>query len=103
MLCYVTSQILGLIGLYPFANVLNLVMMATFMLLMTWAYVRYTGNMSEVGSTIDNIAVTIWDNAIQPFASKMAEEGANYATRQAVQRLNSTTTAPNPMSLKKRQ
>lgn len=102
MVCYIASQILGLIGLYPFANVLNLAMMATFILLATWAYVKYTGNFSEIGATIDQMAITVWDSAIQPTFSKVAEESANYAARQAVQRLNSTTSNA-PMSVKKRQ
>lgn len=102
MVCYVASQILGLIGLYPFANVLNLAMMATFILLATWSYVKYSGNFSEVGATIDQMAVTVWDSAIQPTFSKVAEESANYAARQAVQRLNSTASNA-PMSVKKRQ
>ena len=58
MICYVASQILGLIGLYPFANVLNLAMMFTFLLLMTWSYCKYTGNLSEIGASIDSIAET---------------------------------------------
>ena len=102
MVCYMMSQILGLIGLYPFANVLNLAMMCSFIMLATWAYVRYTGNFSEIGATIDSISETVWDSAIQPVFSRVAEEGANYATRQAMQRLNSTNSNP-PMSMKKRQ
>ena len=58
MIFYVASQILGLIGLYPFANVLNLAMMFTFGLLMLWSYCRYTGNMSEIGATIDSMSET---------------------------------------------
>ena len=58
MIFYVASQILGLIGLYPFANVLNLAMMFTFLLLMTWSYCKYTGNLSEIGASIDSIAET---------------------------------------------
>ena len=120
MLCYVASQILGnffkdplwgisihrnfsgLIGLYPFANVLNLLMMSTFLLLMTWSYVKYSGNFSEIGSTIDELSMTVWDSVIQPTFSKVAEESANYAARQAVQRLNSTSNPP-AMSVKKKQ
>ena len=94
---------LGLIGLYPFANVLNLAMMAAFLLLMTWSYVKYSGNFSEIGSTIDELSMTIWDSAIQPTFSKVAEESANYAARQAVQRLNSTSNPPPAMSVKKKQ
>ena len=58
MIFYVASQILGLIGLYPFANVLNLAMMFTFCLLMTWSYCKYTGNLSEIGATIDSMSET---------------------------------------------
>ena len=58
MIFYVASQILGLIGLYPFANVLNLAMMFTFGLLMMWSYCRYTGNLSEIGATIDSMSET---------------------------------------------
>jgi atlastin len=36
MILYMLSQILGMIGLYPFANLLNFLMMATFLLLATW-------------------------------------------------------------------
>jgi len=105
MIFYVASQILGLIGLYPFANVLHLAMMFTFCLLITWSYCRYTGNLHEIGATIDSVAATVWDSAIQPGFSQVAEQGANFAARQAVQRLNSTastnSTIP-PMSVKKR-
>ena len=48
---------------------------------------------------------SVWDSAIQPGFSQVAEQGANFAARQAVQRLNSTastnSTIP-PMSVKKR-
>ena len=89
-------------GLYPFANVLNLAMMFSFLLLALWSYIKYTGNFSEIGATIDEMSVTVWDSAIQPTFAKVAEESANYAARQAVSRLNSTSSNP-PMSVKKRQ
>ena len=103
MLCYIASQVLSLIGLYPIANLLNLVMMATFMLLGTWSYVRYSGNMSEIGQHIDHVATTVWESGLQPMFNKVAEEGTQYAARKAVQRLNSTTVPPpSAMSSKKK-
>lgn len=102
MLFYVGSQILGLMGLYPFANVLNLAMMATFILLSTWSYTKYSGNFAEMGSSIDSVAITIWDSAIQPVFSKVAEESTQYAARQAVQRLNSTVSNTPAMSKKRK-
>ena len=100
MIFYMLSQILGMIGLYPFANLLNFLMMATFLLLATWSYVKYTGNLSEMGSSIDNIAVTVWEAGLQPALSRLAEEGTQLAARQAVQRLNSTVTPPSNIQKK---
>jgi hypothetical protein len=94
MIFYMFSQILGMIGLYPFANLLNLLMLSTFLLLTTWGYVKYTGNLSDVGSSIDTLAVTVWEAGLQPALSRLAEEGTQLAARQAVQRLNSTATPP---------
>ena len=48
------------------------------------------------------MSITVWDSAIEPTFAKVAEESANYAARQAVQRLNSTSSNP-PMSVKKKQ
>jgi len=95
MLCYVTSQVFAMIALYPFANLLNLLMMITFLLLGTWAYVRYSGNMTEIGQTIDSIASALWESGLQPLFAKVATEGSQFAARQAVERLNSTTVPPN--------
>lgn len=100
MIFYMLSQILGMIGLYPFANLLNLLMMATFLLLGAWSYVKYTGNLSEMGSMIDNLAMTVWESGLQPAISKLAEEGTQYAARQAVHRLNSTTNPPTHLQKK---
>jgi len=94
MILYIMSQVFGLIGIYILANMLNLVMMATFLLLGTWSYVRYSGNMTEVGQSIDTIASTLWESGLQPMFNKVAEEGSQYAARKAVQRLNSTTVPP---------
>jgi hypothetical protein len=58
--------------------------------------------MSEVGSMIDDLATTMWDSGLQPVINKIAEEGTQYAARQAVQRLNSTTTTPSGLKKKQR-
>ena len=90
MLIYVIGQIFALVGLYPLANLLNLFMTITFLLLTVWSYTKYTGKGSDVGENIDKIASTIWENGLQPLFNKMAEEGTAYAARKAVQRINST-------------
>jgi len=94
MLIYVLSQLLSLVGLTPLASLLNLAMMVTFATLAAWAYTRYTGKASELGNSIDQLALHVWDSGLQPAFSRLAEEGSQYAARKAVQRLNSTTTPP---------
>jgi hypothetical protein len=103
MLVYVLSQIMSLIGLYALANLLNLIMTITFGMLAVWGYTRYSGNASELGTTIDSIATAVWDSALMPAVNKLAEEGTQLAARQAVQRLNSTTSPQSTaMSAKKK-
>ena len=52
---------------------------------------KYTGNMTEIGSSIDHLAVTVWEAGLQPALSRLAEEGTQLAARQAVQRLSTVT------------
>ncbi|XP_060523821.1 atlastin isoform X2 [Cylas formicarius] len=59
---YVASGFFGLIGLYSLANICNMGMAVAFITLMTWSYVRYSGEMREVGSYIDETANFIWEN-----------------------------------------
>ncbi len=95
MVLYVACQLLSLVGLLALANLLNLMMMITFMLLATWAYSKYSGNLAEIGTGVDTLATTIWESGMQPAFTRIAEEGSQYAARQAAQRLNSTVTPPN--------
>ena len=101
-ICYVIGNIFALVGLYPIANLLNLVLMTSFLLLAAWGYTKYSGNATEIGVKIDQIASMAWDNAIQPAMNTAAVRGSEFAARQAVQRLNSTTVPPNSANLIKK-
>ncbi len=94
MLLYVASQVLSLLGLSPFAQLLNLALTLTFFLLAAWGYVRYTGRAPELGDSIDAAAVAVWEKGLQPAFSKIAEEGTQMAARKAAERLNSTSGTP---------
>lgn len=102
MILYILCQIFSLVGLYPVSNLLNLCMMATFCLLGAWGYIRYSGNGAELGSTIDTIAITIWDSALQPVMNQIADQGAQLASQQALKRLNSQSGTETPAMSKKR-
>ena len=101
MIFYITSQLFSLFGLYPLANILNLLMLAAIILLAVWGYIRYSGNFTELGASIDTISSTIWDSGLSPLFEKAMTEGTNLAARKALQRANSTVTPPTAMSSKK--
>ena len=61
VLCYFVAGLFGIIGLESFANIVNLGMTVALLLLITWAYVRYSGEYREVGAHIDKVADFIWD------------------------------------------
>ena len=102
MILYVVSQVLSLLGLTPFAQLLNLALTLTLFLLSAWSYVRYTGRAPELGDNIDAAAVAVWERGLQPAFSRLAEEGTQLAAKKAVQRLNSTSgDAKSPAAKKK--
>ncbi|XP_066152072.1 atlastin [Euwallacea fornicatus] len=93
---YIASGLFGLFGLYSLANMCNMGMAVSFITLATWAYVRYSGEMREVGVTIDETANFIWENlfksvmqmfvesGMQQMAAEVAERAAVNATRMAL-------------------
>lgn len=58
---YVVSGVTGFIGLSPLATLANLVMGVALLSLCTWAYVKYSGEFREVGTMIDLVAETLWE------------------------------------------
>ena len=101
MIFYILSQLFSIFGLYPIANLLNLLMLGAILLLSTWGYIRYSGNLSELGEGIDTIASTIWDSGLSPLFELTVEKGTNLAAQHVIQRQKSTVTPPSAMSVKK--
>lgn len=58
---YVVSGVTGFIGLSPLASLANLIMGVALLSLCTWAYVKYSGEFREVGTMIDLVAETLWE------------------------------------------
>lgn len=104
MLLYILSQFFTLLGITPVSGIFNLALTATFVLLATWCYVKYTGNATDIGSNIDHLATTIWDSGIQPVFSRLAQEGSQFAAKKALERMNSQASSPqmSPAMSKKR-
>ncbi|KAF4527359.1 hypothetical protein B566_EDAN001138 [Ephemera danica] len=80
---YIFSGIFGLVGLYALANICNLVMGISLLTLGVWAYVRYSGEMREIGSQIDEIANVLWEGLMKPMYVQIMETSIHHAAQQA--------------------
>ncbi|XP_015414354.1 PREDICTED: atlastin-2 [Myotis davidii] len=58
---YIISGLTGFIGLNSIAVLCNLVMGLALTSLCTWAYVKYSGEFREIGTVIDQLAETLWE------------------------------------------
>ncbi|XP_045502422.1 atlastin isoform X1 [Colias croceus] len=92
---YVLSGVLGLLALYPLANLCNLAMGLALLTLVLWAYIRYSGEMRELGVTIDDSANWLWDNVMKPVYQAGIEKGMERAAAAAAERVVPTTPTTN--------
>ncbi|KAK9497543.1 hypothetical protein O3M35_004244 [Rhynocoris fuscipes] len=90
---YLFSGILGLFGFYSLANLSNFIMGVSLITLITWSYVRYSGELLEIGETIDLAASTLWESLMKPAYETFVEKSIEHAV------INSTLPALNkPLS-----
>uniref|UniRef100_V5GJ09 Atlastin n=2 Tax=Anoplophora glabripennis TaxID=217634 RepID=V5GJ09_ANOGL len=97
VLFYITSGIFGFIGIYSLANICNVGMALAFVTLGTWSYVRYSGEMREVGSYIDETANFIWENLMKTVVQGFVETGMQQMAAEVAERtvVNATKMAVN--------
>ncbi|XP_053731501.1 atlastin-2 isoform X3 [Synchiropus splendidus] len=82
---YVLSGITGFIGLSTLAALANLVMGLALLSLCTWAYVKYSGEFREVGTMIDLVAETLWEQkSIRKLLKPLSERYMEDNVRQTV-------------------
>lgn len=62
ILCYIISAVFGFIYLTSIAALFNLAFVAFLTALLVWSYARFTGKHTEIGTTLDNLANTIWES-----------------------------------------
>ncbi|XP_044071005.1 atlastin-2 isoform X2 [Siniperca chuatsi] len=71
---YVVSGVTGFIGLSTLAALANLVMGVALLSLCAWAYVKYSGEFREVGTMIDLVADTLWEQVLKPLSEHYMED-----------------------------
>lgn len=74
---YVLSGFLGLVGLYSLSNWCNLIVGIYLIGAGTWAYVRWTGELQNVGQWIDYLAHFLWHQIILPTYQAATPEPVN--------------------------
>lgn len=79
---YVVASIFGIVGIETLANLANLCMFIFLILMVTWFYVRYSGEYRQFSQHIDQLADILWDNVLQSLYIKMAEQGVKTALQQ---------------------
>lgn len=92
--CYFISGLFNFFGMYTVASGVNLIMGLALLILIMWAYIRYSGVHSELGSTIDDAANITWDNLLKPSYEIFLQKGLEQATNQAINIAVKNTTSP---------
>ncbi|XP_051166542.1 atlastin isoform X2 [Leptopilina boulardi] len=91
---YIFSGIFGLVGLNTLSYACNVTMGVGLLTLALWAYIRYSGELREVGTKIDELASALWENLMKPLYQQFMEKSVSVAVaRGAEMATNSTINA----------
>ncbi|CAB0029081.1 unnamed protein product [Trichogramma brassicae] len=88
---YILSGIFGLVGLYTLSYICNTIMGVALLTLVLWAYVRYSGEFREIGTSIDDLATLVWENVMKPVYQQFVEKSVSAAVAQAAEMATNAT------------
>ncbi|XP_046885109.1 atlastin-2 isoform X4 [Hypomesus transpacificus] len=101
LVTYVVSGVTGFVGLSTLAALANLVMGLALMALSTWAYVKYSGEFRELGTLIDLVAETLWEQVLKPLSEHYMEDNVRQTVVNSL-KASLTEQAPQRAKLKSR-
>ncbi|XP_072293656.1 atlastin-2-like isoform X1 [Eucyclogobius newberryi] len=82
---YIVSGVTGFIGLSTLAALANMVMGLALLALCAWAYAKYSGEYRELGTLIDQVAETLWEQrTIRKVLKPLSEQYMEDNVRQTV-------------------
>nr|XP_033792288.1 atlastin-2 isoform X2 [Geotrypetes seraphini]XP_033792289.1 atlastin-2 isoform X2 [Geotrypetes seraphini] len=81
---YIISGLTGFIGLNSIASLCNLIMGVALLSLCTWAYVKYSGEFREIGTIIDQVAETLWEQVLKPLSDNLMEDSIRQTVRNSI-------------------
>lgn len=85
---YIVAQVAALLMLYPVITVTNWLMWLLFAIGVTWGYVKYSGNFPNIGVKIEEVTAVVWEKAVQPILTKIAERTAQEAVDKFSSKMN---------------
>ncbi|XP_061086909.1 atlastin-2 isoform X1 [Conger conger] len=71
---YIVSGVTGFVGLNTVAALCNMVMGVALLSLCVWAYVKYSGEFRDLGTVIDHVAETLWEQVLKPLSDHYMED-----------------------------
>ena len=61
VIAYMFSGFFGMIGMMSIAGIFNLILGVALLAIVCWAYIRFSGELREIGVQLDAAAEWIWD------------------------------------------
>ncbi|XP_067938865.1 atlastin-like [Watersipora subatra] len=90
---YTLSGLFTVVGLSAIVSLLNALLLISLVLLLTWAYCRYTGELRDVGTKIDEIAQVIFDALLAGPIHKISDAGMQHMSNIPLG-ISTSSTAP---------
>lgn len=84
---YLMQELFQLFAVEMMASLCSTFLGCILLTMCIWFYARYSGNLREIGQSIDELATSLWDNILSPTSKFLVQEGAKHA---AALRLNET-------------
>ncbi|XP_036386302.1 atlastin-2-like isoform X2 [Megalops cyprinoides] len=81
---YIISGVTGFVGLNTVATLCNLVMGVALLSLCAWAYVKYSGEFRELGTVIDQVAETLWEQVLKPLSDRYMEDNIRQSVANSI-------------------
>ena len=89
LVSYLVSELFGIVGVHTLSNLFNGFFLAGVIIMLSWIYITFSGQLTEIGRYIDLFVAIIWNLFLYPLKEKIVSKTTNILARQAAQNLTS--------------
>jgi len=83
VVAYMLSGFFGMIGITTLAALCNFVLGTALLAVVMWAYIRFSGELREIGTQLDQVAEWVWDEVFLRLYEQAINQGTQALVRQA--------------------